>query len=171
LPTDRADGVRTARYAIQPITDSVRDIAGWPGAVRDDLIDALHRIAGDGGAADVVNCEADMAADHVLVDGGGGTWRVSGLLDFADARIGSPEWDVAAIWFWTLDEDLAAMLSFLRAYDRAGSLPDDIGTRCVLAGLEIEGSWWLEEHLGRAAAPTSLDDLQRRIMPFLDYLT
>ena len=63
------------------------------------------------------------------------------------------------------------MLAFLEAYDRAGALPVDIGVRCLLAGLEIEGAWWLEEHLHRSPKPATLDDLQRQTMPFLDHLS
>lgn len=62
----------------------------------------------------LLNC--DLTEDHVLLSEEGGRWRVTGLIDFGDARIGHPYYDfVAPLCHYTYgDPRLSTQL--LRAY-------------------------------------------------------
>lgn len=79
----------------------------------------------------------DVTAEHVLLqredDGQGEAgWRIGGLIDFGDARIGDPEYEFLAIFLSALDSDHAAFKTFLGSY-APGSTGDDQFNRRLLA--------------------------------------
>lgn len=59
----------------------------------------------------------DITEDHVLLVEEGGRWRISGLIDFADARAAPRDYEWVALWFGALGRNTAALEAFLRAYD------------------------------------------------------
>jgi len=65
----------------------------------------------------------DITAEHVLLrqevdhDIASG-WHINGLIDFGDARIGDPEYDLLAIFLSALASDRAAFAALIKAYDR-----------------------------------------------------
>jgi hygromycin-B 7''-O-kinase len=65
----------------------------------------------------LVLLNGDVTQDHVLVEQQGGAWRISGLIDFADALIGQVEYEWIALWFGALDRDAEAMRACMAAYD------------------------------------------------------
>lgn len=54
----------------------------------------------------------EIGPSHVLVDGD----RISGLIDFGDAMVGDPEYDLAPVGMFVTRGDAAAFSAFLRGY-------------------------------------------------------
>jgi hygromycin-B 7''-O-kinase len=57
--------------------------------------------------------------------------KVAGLIDWAEAMLGPPEWDIAYHWFWTFSQDREAMRACLKTYYPDGQLPDGLARRCL----------------------------------------
>lgn len=77
---------------------------------------------------------ADLTEDHVLLSQRKGEWRISGLIDFGDARIGHPFYDfIAPLAFYTFDAPKRS-LALLNAYGLAPTPPvrDALTTYCLL---------------------------------------
>ncbi|MBN1246222.1 MAG: aminoglycoside phosphotransferase family protein [Anaerolineae bacterium] len=68
---------------------------------------------------ELVLVSGDITADHVLLIVKDGAWCISGLIDFADARVAPPDYEWVPLWFSAFDRDAAAFDAFLRAYDPA----------------------------------------------------
>lgn len=66
----------------------------WVSRVADYVAAHQHRIPRDPGRK-VLVC-ADYHHHNTLIAKRGGVWRITGIIDFADAMIGDPEYDVAA---------------------------------------------------------------------------
>ena len=43
----------------------------------------------------------DLAHNHIYLSRVTKTWQVSGIIDWGEAVLGPPEWDVAYLWHWT----------------------------------------------------------------------
>jgi hygromycin-B 7''-O-kinase len=67
----------------------------------------------------LVLLNGDVTEDHVLVQRQNGMWRITGVIDFADALIGQAEYEWIALWFGALDRDGKAMRACLAEYDPA----------------------------------------------------
>ncbi len=59
---------------------------------------------------------ADATADHVMMERRGGRWLMTGLIDFADARLGHPVYELPAVWLDALDRDRRLLEEFLAGY-------------------------------------------------------
>jgi hygromycin-B 7''-O-kinase len=66
---------------------------------------------------DLVLVSGDITEDHILLREVAGAWRISGLIDFADARIAPRDYEWVALWFGALDRDTGALSAFLHTYD------------------------------------------------------
>ena len=58
----------------------------------------------------------DLTDDRIYLVETEAGWRISGLIDFADAAIGPPELDLDDIRFWTFAPHLRPMRAFLGSY-------------------------------------------------------
>lgn len=72
---------------------------------------------------------ADITEDHILVAKG----RISGLIDFGDARLGPREYEWPALWFGACGRNPALFSSFIRGYGRP--LAPDWRSRAMSATL------------------------------------
>lgn len=61
----------------------------------------------------------DVTEDHVLLKRRGGRWRLSGLIDFADALIAPPFYELMPLWFGAFDRKPSMLRRFLKAYSPA----------------------------------------------------
>lgn len=65
---------------------------------------------------------ADLTADHVLVSERDGAWGISGLIDWADAEVGDPYYEWAALWFGFCGRDGGLLRAVLDGYGLVGGL-------------------------------------------------
>jgi aminoglycoside phosphotransferase (APT) family kinase protein len=77
----------------------------------------------------------DLAHNHVYLSPEDGTMKVSGIIDWGEALLGPPEWDVVYLWFWTFSGDREAMRECLGTLYAAGGRPDRFARRCLAAVL------------------------------------
>jgi len=77
----------------------------------------------------------DLAHNHVFLVGQGNGVKVSGIIDWGEAILGPPEWDIVYLWFWTFSGDRRAMQECLRALYGVEDRPDDFARRCLAAVL------------------------------------
>lgn len=74
---------------------------------------------------------SDFSHAHIYLAREAGIMAVTGLIDWAEAMLGPPEWDIAFHWFWTLNQDREAMRECLEAYYPDGQLPERFARRCL----------------------------------------
>ncbi|MEO2003118.1 MAG: aminoglycoside phosphotransferase family protein [Candidatus Poribacteria bacterium] len=90
----------------------------------------------------LVHCE--LTNNHIYLRHDSGTWRLSGLIDFADAMVSAPEFDIAWLWPWTFSRDGEAMRVCLAALYDGAKRPEGLARRCLAATLcsySAEGLW------------------------------
>ena len=105
---------RSARLRRQAVERRRRE-GGWPESLLAALPDYLEAAARLPAPLRLVH--ADLTEDHALVvRGAGGAWRLSGLIDFADAFAGDPAYDLVALHLSLFHCDQRALGAFLRAY-------------------------------------------------------
>jgi hygromycin-B 7''-O-kinase len=68
------------------------------------------------GSGRTVFLHADLHCDHVFLDETPAGWSVSGVIDFADARIGAPEYEFGAPGVWIVRDEPRARRDMLLAY-------------------------------------------------------
>jgi hygromycin-B 7''-O-kinase len=94
------------------------------------------------GLPKLAHCE--LAHNHLYLSQESGTWQVTGFIDWADAMIGPPEWDVTFLWFWTFTRDQEAMQHCLQTLYADGQPPAQFARRCLAAILHTHsgpGLW------------------------------
>jgi len=100
---------------------------------------------------------------HVLVSESSGDWEPCGLLDFADANVGHPDYEWAALVEFVFRGAPGCLEACLRAYGREEHDHEE-GRRLCAWGLLHEFA-----HLGRplraagAPEPAGFDELVRRV--------
>jgi aminoglycoside phosphotransferase (APT) family kinase protein len=72
-------------------------------------------------------CHGDLKLGHVFVDGG----RLAGIIDWGDAVVGDPVWDVAR---FAHRADASSLSLLLEGYDPGGGLADELAWRIPLYG-------------------------------------
>jgi hygromycin-B 7''-O-kinase len=90
----------------------------------------------------LVHCE--LTNNHICLRQDRGTWRLSGVIDFADAMVSAPEFDIAWLWPWTFSRDAEAMRACLAALYDGATPPEGLARRCLAATLcsySAEGLW------------------------------
>ena len=90
----------------------------------------------------LAHCE--LAHNHIYLSRETGTWQVAGFIDWADAMLGPPEWDITFLWFWTFTRDREAMRDCLRTFYADSRPPDQFARRCLAAILHTHsgpGLW------------------------------
>lgn len=113
----------------------------------------------------------DLTEDHVLVGHRDGQWRMTGLLDWADAEWGDPPYDWVALYFGFCGSDPALFRAVLSGYDPAGAgrTPDRLRllafTLLHRFGAPIIANTLPPERL---RAVTGLDELAGQLFPGFD---
>ncbi|HYJ31859.1 MAG TPA: aminoglycoside 3'-phosphotransferase/choline kinase family protein [Candidatus Binatia bacterium] len=99
----------------------------------------------------------EVMREHFLVDRRDGAWRLSGLLDFEDALLGAPEYELAAVGIFLAAAEPGLLRAFLDAY--GASIDDELPLRIMAYALLHRHSnlrWYLE----RLPAPDVAGDLE-----------
>jgi hygromycin-B 7''-O-kinase len=102
---------------------------------RDDLLRFLHEEAPQLGDDRPQLTHYDLAHNHIYLSQDAGAWRVTGIIDWAEAMLGPPEWDIAYLWFWTFTRDREAMRACLQALYADSPAPERFARRCMAAVL------------------------------------
>lgn len=74
---------------------------------------------------------SDFSHAHIYIAREPSAVQVAGVLDWAEAMLGPPEWDIAYHWFWTFSQDREAMRECLKTYYPDGQLPERLARRCL----------------------------------------
>jgi len=74
---------------------------------------------------------SDFSHAHIYIARETDTVKVTGFIDWAEAMLGPPEWDIAFHWFWTFTRDREAMRECLGAFYPDGQLPERFARRCL----------------------------------------
>jgi hygromycin-B 7''-O-kinase len=126
---------------------------GLPAVWADQIPGFLDTVALPSGTPVLLHTE--IMREHLLVtDGQGGTWRLSGLIDFEPAMRGEREDEFAAVGIFTAEGDARFLTRTLTAY---GYHPDQLGPalrRRLLAWGILHRysnlSWWMQRLPGPA---------------------
>lgn len=135
-------------------------------AVGSDSSDGVSAAAAAGfGDGRRVLLHTELLDQHVLVDASGDHPRPCGLIDFADARVGPPEYDVPALVEFVLKDEPGALDALCEGLGGDLARRDAAATDRLLA-------WSLCHrfaHLGRmvraAGGASDLDTLRARLFP------
>jgi aminoglycoside phosphotransferase (APT) family kinase protein len=110
----------------------------------------------------------DLAHNHIYLSRATGTWRVKGIIDWGEAVLGPPEWDVAYLCFWTFSgfwrsewEPMRVCLGALFANHRP---PERFARRCLAALLHTPSMSLLWRYF--AARPSDSNDIVRDLTEF-----
>jgi hygromycin-B 7''-O-kinase len=111
---------------------------------------------------------ADLCDDNVLVRESSGRAHLGAVLDFADARIGDPEYEFAGPSLFLASPDGALQRALLRAYGFAESALDEALALRLAAWLLLHRYVHLPDVLASVGAPAPRDPvaLARRLWPF-----
>jgi hygromycin-B 7''-O-kinase len=102
---------------------------------REDLLRFLHEEAPKYFNDQPKLTHYDLAHNHIYLSEDTGTWQVTGIIDWGEAMIGPPEWDVAYLWFWTFTHDREAMHECLQGFYGDSPPPGRFARRCMAATL------------------------------------
>lgn len=113
---------------------------------------------------------ADLTEDHLLVDQTNGRWRISGLIDWADAEVGDPYYEWIVVWFGLCRRRAELWRAFVDGYDpaRPADYPN-IDRLTAFIFLHRFGTSILNDVLApdRQRALTGLGELRRALFPGL----
>jgi hygromycin-B 7''-O-kinase len=113
---------------------------------------------------------ADVTEDHLLLVEQNGRWRLSALIDWADAEVGAPAYEWPALWFSACQQEAAVLRHFARAYDPTLILDEAFAREALLYtllhrfGAEMVAMGW--QRLRGDRPVSSLAELQRCLWPF-----
>jgi hygromycin-B 7''-O-kinase len=102
---------------------------------RDEL---MHFVRGE--ALEFINAPPvlthyDFSHAHIFLARENDTSKVTGFIDWGEAMLGPPEWDIAYHWFWTFSGDREAMAQCLQAYYADNHRPEQLAWRCLATHL------------------------------------
>jgi len=149
--------------------EALREDRRLPESLRESLLDLLEANPVEEliGGPSVLH-HADFEPEHVLLVENQGRWEISGLIDYADARVGLREFEWRAAYRRVLDGDSEAMRAFMAGYD-PGYRDRDFCLKCFVVYL-TDGEpglvGWLCYELERARYPiNTAQELQNRLFP------
>jgi len=111
-------------------------------AQRDELIHFVTVEAPDYFDVPLKFSHCDLSHAHFLMSNATGVWQCSGVIDWAEAMLVPPEWDVTYLWFWTFTRDAEAMKACLQTYFADTRPPKRFARRCFAAILHTYS--WVE---------------------------
>jgi hygromycin-B 7''-O-kinase len=113
---------------------------------------------------------ADLTEDHFLVEQRGGRWRMTGLIDWADAEVGDVGYEWIALWFSICRQEARLFGAFIEGYDALQRLVEFRSERFMaFTALHRFGANMINEALTPAAQREagSLRRLQQTLFPGL----
>jgi hygromycin-B 7''-O-kinase len=108
---------------------------------------------------------ADLHCDHVFLEETPEGWSVSGVIDFADARLGGPEYEFAAPGVWIVRDHPRPRRQMLLSYGYAEADLDDTLVARLGVNMVLHEFFSLRRLLDLYAAdpPASLEELEQRV--------
>jgi aminoglycoside phosphotransferase (APT) family kinase protein len=103
---------------------------------RDKLLRFLQEEAQEYLASPLKITHFDLAHNHIYLSRETGRWQVNGIIDWGEAVIGPPEWDVVYLWHWTfttITQDREAMRVCLQSFFGYQPRPERFARRCFAA--------------------------------------
>jgi len=166
LDVTRAGWQRYTQQQIARTTAALRRENALPDRVINRIPEFVSTVLVEQGAPDLVLVSGDVTEDHVMLQRCGNTWAISGLIDFADARVAPREYEWVALWFSALDRDVSSLKAFMKGYDPA-QVPDEAFLRQAMAYTFLHefGALIISEMLSprRARRLESIRDLQAEL--------
>lgn len=74
---------------------------------------------------------SDFSQAHVYIARETDAVKVLGIIDWAEAMLGPPEWDIAFHWFWSFTRDREAMRAGPKAFYPDEQFPERFARRCL----------------------------------------
>lgn len=113
----------------------------------------------------LVALHTELLGEHIFVAEVDGVWRVSGLIDVADARIGHPDYEIAALAEFVFRGEQGLLGACLEAYGwPAADLARQMAPRLTAwALLHLFASLPRALDAVEPASPASLDELARQL--------
>lgn len=111
----------------------------------------------------------DVTEDHVILVYRHGEWRLSCLIDWADALVGCEEYEWVALWFGLLRRDAELFTSFINSYDPTVQINQGFTRKMLFFTLIHQfGPKIISELLKEPNAPpiSSLAELREWLWPF-----
>jgi len=107
----------------------------------------------------------ELLDEHVLVEERGGRWELAGMLDFADSRVGDPQYEIAALIEFIFRGEPGCLPAYLRAYGwDARDLNHEGGRRLAAWGLlHLFGSLPRVLTVAGGPEPADFDELVERL--------
>jgi len=102
---------------------------------------------------------ADLTEDHLLLVQDDAGWRVSALLDWADAEVGAPPYEWIALWFGLCNRNPAFFHNVLRAYDPGLALDERFYRHALAYTFLHRFGAGIIDHVWRADGSPTLDSL------------
>ena len=134
---------RLAEIAAAPmLPEEQRTLFDLFPAQRDDLLHFINGEAREYFDVPAKFSHCDLSHAHLFVSNATGAWHFSGVIDWAEAMLVPPEWDVTYHWFWTFTRDQEAMKACLQAYFADAQPPEHFAQRCFAAILHTYA--WIE---------------------------
>jgi aminoglycoside phosphotransferase (APT) family kinase protein len=113
---------------------------------KDALLRFLHEEAPEHLAGPLKVLHFDLAHNHIYLSQDPDKWWVTGILDWGEAVLGPPEWDIVYLWHWTFTtatQDKEAMQTCLETFFAAQPRPERFARRCLAAVLHTPSMWLL----------------------------
>ncbi len=105
----------------------------------------------------------ELLGDHVLLEQRGGAWRPCALLDFADARVGDPRYEIAALVEFVFKGEPGCLGACLEAAGDPLARGGEAAGRELLAWALLHRFASLPRALAAAGGAVDLEDLARRL--------
>jgi hygromycin-B 7''-O-kinase len=112
----------------------------------------------------------DLTEDHLLLVEADGRWRISALIDWADAEVGAAAYEWPALWFDTWRQDEGMLRAFLHGYNPALVVDESLAREAVAYtllhrfGADMVAIGW-RRRMGERPV-VSLAELRRVLWPF-----
>ncbi len=97
---------------------------------KNELLEFLHGEARDFLDVSPVLTHSDFSHAHIYIAWENSKLSVSGFIDWGEAMLGPPEWDITFHWFWTFSQDHDTMHECLNTYYQDVPRPDRFARRC-----------------------------------------
>jgi hygromycin-B 7''-O-kinase len=164
LPADPAPDAASSWRAFLADVERDRDERQRALGVAEARIDearARLRLAPSPRDGALVWLHTELLGEHLFVDRGATGWRLTGVIDWADARVGHPDYEVAAPVEFVFRGAPGCLDAFLEA---AGERRPDADRRADLFAWALRHRYLHLERLRRAAgAPATLREVEDRL--------
>jgi hygromycin-B 7''-O-kinase len=105
---------------------------------------------------------ADLHHEHVLLEAHGNDWRITGMIDFGDAVVGHPEYDLIAPVFFVAGDDHARLHAL---FEGAGFRCNEAASRRMMAWSAMHRFNALARFLPPEHGAEAIESLRARYWP------